>query len=226
MVGYSGGSTATDFAAELAPVYAPDLDIVGVAEGGVPVDLFHNLAYIDHLNSGWTGVIPGVLDGLARAFDIPDFADYLTPLGRSAVAANQNQCISNFEGLTTDQLFKPQYQDIEKVPLFVQILDSLIMSRTGSPRAPMLIGVGDSDGTGDTVMVTKDVEALAHTFCSRGVPVQLHVYKGLSHTYAAIPFEFEAYKFLTQREEGQPVANRCRSVPAGNSLAPVPVPSQ
>ncbi len=47
MVGYSGGSIATEFASEEAPKYAPKLDIVGVAEGGVPVDFFHNLAYIN-----------------------------------------------------------------------------------------------------------------------------------------------------------------------------------
>ncbi len=47
MVGYSGGSTATEFASELAHTYAPDLDIVGVAEGGIPVDPFHNLTYVD-----------------------------------------------------------------------------------------------------------------------------------------------------------------------------------
>jgi hypothetical protein len=43
MLGYSGGAVATEFASELAPTYAPHLDIVGVAEGGIPVDLFHDL---------------------------------------------------------------------------------------------------------------------------------------------------------------------------------------
>ena len=48
LLGYSGGAVATEFASELAPTYAPRLDIVGVAEGGLPVDLFHELTYIDH----------------------------------------------------------------------------------------------------------------------------------------------------------------------------------
>ncbi len=47
MVGYSGGSIATEFASELAPKYAPELNIVGVAEGGIPVDFAHNLTYIN-----------------------------------------------------------------------------------------------------------------------------------------------------------------------------------
>ncbi len=47
MIGYSGGSIATEFASELAPRYARGLDIVGAAEGGIPVDFFHNLVYIN-----------------------------------------------------------------------------------------------------------------------------------------------------------------------------------
>ena len=49
MVGYSGGSIATEWAAELAPSYAPDVNrrLVGAAAGGVPTDLPHNLEYAD-----------------------------------------------------------------------------------------------------------------------------------------------------------------------------------
>ena len=89
MLGYSGGAVATEFASELAPTYAPHLDIVGVAEGGIPVDLFHNLAYIDHPDSSWTGQIPSYLDGLARGFDIRDLDKYFTPQGIAAANADQ-----------------------------------------------------------------------------------------------------------------------------------------
>ena len=47
MLAYSGGAVATEFASELAPKYAPHLDIIGAADGGVAVDLFHSLSYID-----------------------------------------------------------------------------------------------------------------------------------------------------------------------------------
>ncbi len=57
MVGYSGGSVATEFASQLAHAYAPKLNIVGVAEGGIPVDLFHNTAYVNG-TSVWSGTIP------------------------------------------------------------------------------------------------------------------------------------------------------------------------
>src|SRR5208283_5913488 len=49
MLGYSGGAIATEWAAELAPTYAPDVNarMIGAAMGGVLVDPAHNLNYIE-----------------------------------------------------------------------------------------------------------------------------------------------------------------------------------
>jgi Secretory lipase len=49
MLGYSGGAIATEWAAELAPTYAPDVDkrMIGAAIGGGLVDPAHNLHYVD-----------------------------------------------------------------------------------------------------------------------------------------------------------------------------------
>jgi Secretory lipase len=225
MVGYSGGSIATEFASELAHAYAPRLDIVGVAEGGLPVDPFHNLAYVDHPGSAWTWVIPVHLEGAARAFRISDLNKYLTPQGIASVIADEARCVGGFTGLTTKQMLKPQYQDIQKVPVFVRIFDHLIMSRAGTPRAPLFIGNGLSDSTGDGIMVTKDVQELAYTYCHRGVPVELHIYTGLDHQQAGQPFLDQAQVFLTQRFEKHPFQNDCAGIGPGNSIAPVPVPT-
>jgi hypothetical protein len=227
MVGYSGGSIATEYASELQPTYAPELDLKGVAAGGVPVDFWHNLAYINGSPS-WSGVIPAVLVGLGRAFDIK-ISRYLSPYGQKIVGQVQNGCINNFlgswPGLTYQQLVKPQYRNVATIAPLVSTLDHLIMSDTGTPDAPMLLAVGNADGTGDDVMVAKDVQALAYTYCRRGVAVQFDEYKGDDHTQAAIPFEQAAFTFLTARLSGLPVSNGCSSIGPGNSLAPVPMPS-
>lgn len=226
MIGYSGGSIATEFAAELQPAYAPELDIKGVAAGGVPVDFWHNLAYINGSPS-WSGVIPAVLVGLGRAFNL-SITQYLSPYGLQITGQVQDGCINNFlgswPGLTYQQLLLPQYQDIYAIRPLVSTLDHLIMSDTGTPSGPLLLGVGNADGTGDGVMVANDVQALAYTYCQRGVSVQFSQYNGDDHTQAAIPFEAAAFTFLTQRLSGLPVANGCSSIGPGNSLAPVPVP--
>ncbi len=227
MVGYSGGSIATDFAAELAPSYAPKLDIVGTAEGGVPADFFHNLSYINGSPS-WSGVIPAVLVALGRAFGV-SFEQYLSPYGVQVTNQVKGECINSFlgayPGLTYQKLLKPQYSDIYKIAPMVRITDHLIMSRTGTPKGPLFMGVGDADGTGDGVMVTKDDEALAHIYCQRGVSVEFNVYKGDDHDSAAVPFEVGALSFLTERLNGMAVKNGCSSIGAGNSLTPLAVPA-
>ena len=225
MVGYSGGSIATEFASELQSTYAPSLDVVGVAEGGIPVDDAHNLAYING-SKGWSGVIPAVLLGIGRGFRI-NISKYESAYGRKVSGQVQNGCINsffgNYPGLTVQRLVKPRYANFLGVPVIARVSNRLIMTRTGTPRGPLFVGVGNADGTGDGVMVARDVEALGHTYCERGVSVQFNEYKGDDHTNAAIPFEIGALAFITERLSGLPVTNGCASVGTGNSLAPLPV---
>jgi len=227
LTGYSGGSIAAEWASEVAPRYAPQLDIVGVAEGGIPVDYAHNLAYINGTTSSWSSIIPAVLVALSLAYGV-DLTPYLSPYGVQLTTQDAHACIgslSGVPGLTVQKLLKPQYQDFLAVPVFAKIVDDLIMgSVPGHPTGPLFMGIGDSDGTGDGIMVTADVAGLAHQYCQQGVPLQLSVYQGSDHTQAALHFEPAAISFLQQRFAGVPFQNGCSSVPTGNSLAPLPIP--
>ena len=199
-----------------------------MAEGGIPVDFAHNLTYVNG-SQDWSGVIPAVLVGVGRGFGI-NIRPYLSPDGVQITNTVSSQCINNFlgnyPGLTVQKLLKPQYQDFLGIPVFADTINHLIMSRTGTPKGPLFIGVGNKDGTGDGVMIANDDEALAHTYCQRGVSVQFNTYSGQDHDNAAVPFEAGAFGFLTARLTGVPVPNGCSSIGAGNSLAPVPVPAQ
>jgi hypothetical protein len=228
MVGYSGGSIATEWAAELAPTYAPSLNIIGAAAGGVPVDFAHNLNYING-DDDWSGVIPAVLVSVGRAFDV-DITPYLSAYGEQVTSAVSDECIASFAasypGLTIQQLLGADYQNPFQIPVLVNILNELIMGNSpGKPGEPLLFGVGDADGTGDGIMIDGDVEALAHEYCERGVPVTLDIYNGDTHSEAAVPFEEDALTFLSGLFLGLPAPNGCSSIGTGNSLAPLPEPS-
>ncbi|HUN33710.1 MAG TPA: lipase family protein [Trebonia sp.] len=228
MVGYSGGAIATEWASELAPSYAPELHIVGAAAGGVPVDFAHNLTYVNG-DDDWSGVIPAVLVSLGRAFGV-NITPYLSSYGEQLTSQVSGECIASFAssypGLTIAQLLLPQYSNPFDVPVLVSILNHLIMgSSGGTPGEPLLLGVGDSDGTGDGIMIDGDVEALAHEYCQRGVPVTFTVYPGLPHSDAAVPFEAQALTFLEGQFNGLPAPDGCASIGQGNSLAPLPQPA-
>jgi hypothetical protein len=224
--GYSGGSIAADWASELAPGYAPKLNLVGVAEGGIPVDFAHNTKYING-SQDWSGVIPAVLVSLTRSFHI-GLKRYLSPYGKKVTHQVRHECIGSFlgsfPGLRVQKLLKPRFHDFLKIPAFRRIANTLIMgSVPGHPKGPLLMAVGNVDGTGDGVMVTKDVEGLAHEYCKQGVAVQFDVYKHSDHDTAAVKFEPTASAFLASRFAGAPFANHCSSVGKGNSLAPLPM---
>lgn len=226
LFGYSGGSIAGEWASELAPSYAPELNIVGTAIGGIPVHLAHNLHYING-SDDWSGVIPAVLVSLGRAFGIP-VKKYESAYGRKVVDEVKNECIGgfngNYPGLRVQQLVKPKYKRFLKVPAFAKVVNRLIMGSTkGHPRMPMYMGVGEHDGTGDDVMVAKDVMALGHQYCGQGVTVQFEVYDGADHTQGGLNFFPRGMDFLAQRFSGAPFAGNCADIPKGNSLAPLKI---
>ncbi|WP_300678801.1 lipase family protein [Nocardioides sp.] len=224
LFGYSGGSIGGEWAAELAPSYAPELTIAGTAIGGIPVDLAHNLNYVNGSKT-WSGVIPAAVVALGRAFDT-DLSRYLSPYGAKVTRAVSDQCIGSFNGaypgLTVQQLVKPAYADFLHIPVITRIVNRLIMgSVPGHPTSPMFMAVGNADGIGDNVMIVKDTQALAHEYCSQGVKVNLQVVDKADHTTAALAFFAQALPWLGARMAGLPMIGNCSSIPAGSSLAPI-----
>ncbi len=227
MLGYSGGSLATEWASELAPGYAAGLDMIGAASGGVPVDFAHNLTYING-DQDWASVMPALLLSLAHAFGV-NISPYLSAYGEKITHQVAGECIDSFygayPGLTYQQLVKPQYQNIFQIPVLVRILNHLIMGTApGHPEEPLLLANGNSDGTGDGIMIAGDVEGLAHEYCKQHVPVTFDEYSGQDHILAALPFESDASTFLSNLFAGGPAHNGCASIGVGNSLAPLPKP--
>jgi hypothetical protein len=223
MIGYSGGAIATEWAAELAPKYAPETSIVAAAAGGIPVDYAHILDYIDG-SPAWASVMPYLLVGLARGYGT-DLTPYLSPLGVKDVKSIGDTCLDTgaFPGLHMSDLLKPQYSEYRKLRPLAKLINTQIMGTGGTPHAALFLGAGNADGIGDGVMIASDVESLAHEYCGRGVPVTYREYPTMDHIVALVPFEAEALAFLTERFNGLPVQNGCGSIGPGNSLEALPL---
>ncbi|MHB8671376.1 MAG: lipase family protein [Acidimicrobiales bacterium] len=214
LAGYSGGSVAADWASELAPAYAPKLNIVGVAEGGIPANYFDHFAYIDG-TAEYSAAIPGELLGLSRAYGV-DLAHYLSPYGLKVVQAESDVCIASVFGkyqLTIRDIMLPPYQDLAHAePFSTMLSDQTMGTATTHPREPLLMGVGNVDGKGDGAMSAVDVKALARRYCSEGVPVDYQEYPGASHVEAAALFEPQTGPFLQDRFAGAPFVNNCSTL--------------
>ncbi|MDX2357764.1 lipase family protein [Dietzia sp. PP-33] len=212
LAGYSGGSVPTQWGAEMAPTYAPELNIVGAAAGGLPVNVAHNLPYVSG-SATWAGVIPALVVSYQRAYGI-DTDSFLSDYGRQLVDTVSSQCINAFAadypGLTDAQMVRAPYTSLLDIPAVVSAIGDNVMGTTGTPRVPMLLAVGNVDGIGDSVMVTADVAGLAHEYCTRGVAVTYAQYDRLGHSEAFVPFQAQTAQFLTDRFAGAAPTSNCQ----------------
>ena len=242
LLGYSGGAIASEWAAELAPTYAPDVNkrLIGAAIGGVLVHPAHNLRYIEG-TFFWAGVIPMALIGIARAFEI-DFTPYLSDRGLKFYDDMQSTSIVEVLGrpaywrLKWSDLVKPAYPTPDRLPLFVTLANRLIMGTGGTPTIPLFIGQGANGelewtpgnkpgiGRGDGVMIAGDVRTLARNYCAKGTAVQYVQYDVLTHITTVGVWLVEAIDWIKDRFAGKPAPQNCSSIPAGNPLDPIPVP--
>lgn len=240
LLGYSGGALATEWAAELAPTYAPDVNerMIGAAIGGVLVDPAHNLHYV--AGSGfWAGVIPMALVGIARAFEI-DLLPYLTPYGARVFHNMQTASIidvlGQYPGLKWADLINPDHPTPESLPIYVECANKLIMGTGGTPTVPMFIGQGANGeleltpgdkkgiGAGDGVMIAGDVRTLARQYCAKGTKVYYEQYDALSHIWTVPVWLADSIAWTKERFDGVPAPENCSSIAPGNPLEPIPKP--
>ena len=239
MIGYSGGAIASEWAAELAPTYAPDINkrLVGTAIGGVLVHPDHNLDYVQGTPM-WGGIAPMALVGVGRSYDI-DLPQYLSPKGMEIYNKMQKASIINvlfqYPNTYWKDIVKPEYADRTKLKPYVDAVNKIVMGTGGTPTTPMFIGQGtggDLEGTpaspiwgkGDGVMLAADVRTLARQYCAKGVQIK-HVEYSLSHFTSMVSWLPQAIMWVNDRFGGLfgPVAvpNNCSSIQPGNALDPV-----
>jgi Secretory lipase len=244
LLGYSGGAIASEWAAELAPTYAPDVNgrLIGAAIGGVLVHPAHNLHYIENTYV-WAGVMPMALIGIARAFDV-DFTPFLNARGLDLYRTMQAASIVHVLGqhrywrLKWTDVVIPEYPTPESLPVFVNVANQLIMGTGGTPTIPLFIGQGANGlpegtpgnkpgiGRGDGVMIAGDVRTLAREYCARGTVVHYEQYNLLSHTSSVGLWLMKAIGWINDRFAGEPAPNSCSSIVAGNPLDPIVLVSE
>lgn len=233
LVGYSGGSIASGWAAALMPDYAPELvdKTVGVAEGGVLVNPVSNLTYAGD-GIIWSGVVGFALTTLARTYEI-DIDQYLTDYGVTVLQDMTNLSIveaaARYPGLHWSDIAKPEYPTPESAPEVKKVIDEINLGNASTPQVPMFMGQATggfwegtpnngSQGAGDGIMVAGDVRSIARQYCADGADITYHEYQWLSHVMGMVPWLAETMPWIEGRFNGAPVTNNCGSIPAGNEL--------
>ncbi|EAW13528.1 putative secretory lipase [Aspergillus clavatus NRRL 1] len=212
--GYSGGSIASVFAAELHAAYAPELTIAGVAVGGLPA-LFAKV--LDAVNrSPAAGVIPLALWGYANAYPAVEryLLNRLTPEARASDVFTKARNMTGLEagvaylGADVYSYFVGGRDDIQSSPLLHFLFGTQgTMGRHGLPHMPVYV----YHSINDKLALVNYVDALIEHYCAegsleRGKGGVRIVYERNSvggHGAEAINQDADALKFLSQALDGQ-----------------------
>lgn len=145
--GYSGGSIPAGWSAELAPTYAPELNLVGTAMGGVVANLTG--VFVTN-NAGLTaGFIPPSIWGLSTEYEgIKNIVDNkLVGWKQWYLEKAKSQCSSQNILSFLFQNIYDYFEDGDQLlylPEVKKVMDSLTMG-SNTPQMPMYIYQGTSD---------------------------------------------------------------------------------
>lgn len=201
--GYSGGALASQWANELAGSYAPELNIVGVAAGGVPADIEAIAQAID--GTALSGVYFGATVGLSRAYPEIEIDTLLNDRGKAAFETLGGQCIGEFTiGFAfrhmRDYVTVPELLDVPEVKAV--IAENTMGQRL--PDAPTYI----YQGTHDELAITPPVDALVDTYCGMGAKVKYVKILGEHITTAGTGVP-GALAYVKDRLAGKPAPSSC-----------------
>lgn len=217
MWGYSGGAITSMAAIEMKPDYAPELNIVGAAVGGLAPDI---MSVVNTCNKGpYAGIIPGGIQGLANMFpDLQTLVDaHLKPQYKAKFAAVKTQCIvpNAAEFLFADIL--GMFDDADALFNMPYVSDLLKRNNLGHgvPKIPMFV----YKGVLDDLTPVKDTDKLVNYYCSNGA-TSLQYYRDATaiHGSMAVVGAGRALGFLHSVMNGEKQPSGCKTQTVLSSL--------
>lgn len=220
LMGYSGGAIATGWAAELHESYAPELPIVGAAEGGVPADI---RAMVDLANNNAaSGLILAGIIGVSREYpELERFLQrHLNPLGRALLASKNPLCLTYQSALAPFLNIKGLVNlpgDPLDYPTPRKVLGQLKMG-ANVPDFPMFVYQSNPDW----VAPVGPVNELVRTYCADPDASVRYVRDHFSeHVSMAIEGFAPAIVWMRDRLDGKPTGVGCTTADQGSmSLDP------
>ncbi|GEE03920.1 lipase [Gordonia spumicola] len=208
LYGYSGGAIVTGHTAELKKTYAPELNIVGAAEGGVPADLGSLLRTAQ--NGATSGLILGAVFGLAREYRYFDrFLDRrLNPVGKALRDLKGPLCVQ-YQAMTFPFLNNVGLIDYPggafRAPEVKRLLADTRMGTT-RPDMPMYIWNSQLD----EIVPVAQVNTLVKDYCKVEGPSITYTRDHLSeHLIGEVSGAPLAFLWLKDRLDGKAASPGC-----------------
>ncbi|MGB3371048.1 MAG: lipase family protein [Rhodococcus sp. (in: high G+C Gram-positive bacteria)] len=206
MTGYSGGAIASGWAAQLAPVYAPEVNLVGTAFGGAPIDYRILLGSMNG-NAASTLFLAAAM-GVAREY--PEMFQLMNANGLRLAQIAKDMCVYL---LAPGGLVAPipvqalsDVPNVDRTPIAEEIIRQTRMGGDLAPTTPVFIYHGQQE-----FWIPKEgAETLYDEWCANGAQVRLEEYLG-EHLVVAISGLPGSHQWIDDRLAGIPAPAGCSS---------------
>lgn len=209
MLGYSGGGMATAWAAALQPTYAPELHIVGAAEGGVPMNLVKMVEGIGFAPHPAFGLAMAAAIGLEREYpDRLPISDQMNPRGIQLRNEMANGCTNEILGYGAGHSvseFAKTTSIIGDARARAVVEENSLELYKGIPKMPIFEWHTPTD-------VLIPVDAINNTvkrYCEAGVQIQSDLIPSPDHLTTAVLGLPAGMDWLTARFTNQPAPTNC-----------------
>lgn len=206
--GFSQGGQSSAFASELQPTYAPEMNVVGAAMGGVPGDLVATSRYLNGRN-GASFLFQAIL-GLTEEYPtgIP-FNLAISQSGRATMETLKTECVFK-------ALFKYQNQSIESYTNPGFTLDKMmglpsvkaVMAEQSLGKTKVNFPIYQFHGQADEFIELNQAIALKKRYCALGTDVTFDMYPSehVATLFQAAPY---VLTWLADRFAGLPAQGTC-----------------
>ncbi|WP_072806811.1 lipase family protein [Rhodococcoides yunnanense] len=207
ITGYSGGAIASGWAAQLAPTYAPEVNLVGTAFGGAPIDYRILLGSMNGRNASSTLFLSAAM-GVAREY--PEMFQLMNANGLRLAQIAKDMCVYL---LAPGGLVAPiptqalsDIPDVDRSPIAESIIADTRMGGDLAPTTPVFIYQGQQEFW----IPRQGAETLYDEWCAHGADVRLEEYLG-EHVIVAVSGLPASHDWIDDRLAGVPAPDGCSS---------------
>jgi pimeloyl-ACP methyl ester carboxylesterase len=203
-IGHSQGGGAALWAAQLAPTYAPDVDLVGVVAAAPGMELKRVTPMLtsgDNFNYLFLAT-----GGFAAGYPEIDPADYLTPTGLEVLHKLETTCDPDYGGVAGKPLRDYFKADIWATEPFAHLLEQNSPGDIATD-VPILV----VHGTADEVLPVEITQWFLERTCrTGGFTIDLKTYPGADHHGVLVDAFGDITTFVADRLAGKaPTTTPC-----------------